>query len=765
MTLDDVYSQLCNGDISVLTKDIVLYINRRAVEIIQASNSPTVISMDYTSVHELEMIILISNIVYNNADYNMLPLDDEIYDKLQVLYKYYFPNSYKIGAPEVDFGHTSENIEEKKNGECIFPFKVPDNGMKVKDMMFAPELAKRYVIRGANVMDGTYEVSKRLREVQHLHPTLAGTLDKCNFVLIKDAVNAGIDVNKDQTTQIFERDFMQKHAGIIGMRTIPMVVMLKYDGVAVEADCTDEIVSARTRGDVNANQTTDVTPILAGYKFPNARPLTKPIGVQFEAIIDYYNLRKLNELTGKNYVNGRTAIIGLLGSSDARKYMDFITLVPVDVDIPDMDKLHRLEFCNQFYATRIPCIYEYFDHTYQDTLFLVHKFVNEAQNMRPVLPFMYDGVVTELVDPNMVRVLGRKNSVNQYMMAIKFNAIRKLTRFLGYTYSVSQNGEIVPLLHYMPVSLMGTIHTKTTGHSFKRFVELGLRENDIIEVEYRNDVIPYASKPMIPDNMYNPNPPIAFPDRCPCCGSPVYFSDKQAFCTNIVCPERVLAKATNMLSKLGITDISEERVKALGFAWFHEFMELDSKHIYDVLGEAIGDKLIAQINDLKNRPIEDFTLVGALGFSNVAKATWKLILANVTLDELMYLNDTSLFNRLIVVKGLGKERIGTICNQRAFFETDIKYIINMPNVIRTTGMAQAVTNVIAVTGFRPDQHMLDQIHMIDPGIEVTESLNKTVKLLLVPMDGFVSAKTQKANKYGIPVIPVPVFFGNPKLYI
>ena len=764
MTLDDVYAHLKTGDISVMTKEVILYINRRTFEIINIANNPRAI-LDNFSVHEIEMIILISNILYNNTDGNLLPLEDEFYDKLQILYKKYFPNSYSIGAPEVDFGHTNENLEEKKKGECIFPFRIPDNNMKVKDMMFASDLAKRYVIKGAHINEDSYEIGKRLREVQHLHPTLAGTLDKCNFVLVQDAVNAGIDVKKDQTVQIFERDFMQKHCNLFGMRTIPMVIMLKYDGVAVEADCTDQIVSARTRGDVDSNQTTDITPILAGYKFPNARPLDTPVGVQFEAIIDYYNLQKLNQLTGKNYVNGRTAIIGLLGLSDARKYMDFITLVPVDADIPEMDKLHRLEFCNQFYATRIPCIYEYFDSSYQETLFLVHKFVYEAQNMRPVLPFMYDGVVTEFVDPNLVRALGRKNSVNQYMMAIKFNALKKLTRFLGYTYSISQNGEIVPLLHYMPVSLMGTVHTKTTGHSFARFRDLDLRENDIIEIEYRNDVIPYATKPMIPDNIYNPNPPIPFPDRCPCCGSPVYFSEKQAFCTNIVCPERVLAKTVNMLAKLGITDVSEERVKALGVSWFHQFMEMDSKHIYSALGEAIGDKLIAQINDLKNKPIEDYVLLGSLGFSNVAKGTWKLILANITLDELLYLNDTSLYNRLIVVKGLGKERIDTICNQRGFFDADIRYILNMSNVVKTTGLAKVGTNLIAVTGFRPDAAMMAQFSAIDPSIEITESVTRNTKLLLVPMDGFVSTKTQKANKYNIPVIPIPVFFGNPKLYV
>lgn len=766
MTLNDVYNILLTGDLSIMTPDVIVYINDKACQIIESQSNSLVINniIDAATINEMEMIILICNVIYNNTDCTLLPLEDEVYDKLQNIYKAYFPNSYKIGAPPVSFGSTNENLLTDDTEKVVFPLNIPE--LRKSEMMFGSTFLGRQNIMYANTLDESYEVSKRLRQVQHLHPALAGTLDKCNFVLIQDAVNVGIDVKKDLSTQIFERDFMQKNANIFGLNLIPMVVMLKYDGVAIEADCTDTIVSARTRGDVDSNSTTDVTPILAGYKFPNARKIDSPVGIQFEAIIDYHNLAKLNELTGKNYINARTAIIGLLGNSDARKYRDFITLVPIDADIPGANKIQRLEFCNQYYATRIKCLYEYFCSGYQDTLYLVHKFVYEAEHMRSWLPFMYDGVVCELIDDNAVKILGRKNNVNQYMMAIKFNAAKKFTRFLGYSYSVGQSGEIVPKLHYMPVSLMGTIHRKTTGHSYKRFLELGLRQNDIIQIEYRNDVIPYATKPFIPDNQYNPNPPIEFPKTCPCCGSPVYFTEKQAFCTWINCPERVLARVTNMIAKLGIKDVSEERVKLLNISNFAQLMNLDTDTIYNVLGEAIGEKLIYQINNLKLNDILDYEIIGSIGFSNMAKEKWKLVLSQITLDELMYLNDLSLYNRLIVVKGIGDETINTIKNQRGLFEQDIQYIISMPNVIRTTGISQKINKKICVSGFRLDDYQKSVILNYNRNIELSEgSVTKNTDILLVPIEGYSSGKTKTAIKNKIPVIPINTFLGNLGLYI
>lgn len=762
MNLDQVYDELKKGNLSVMTRDVVLYINNLTVDILSRENMNPI--MDAILIHNMELIILISNIIYNNADCSFLPLEDEVYDKLQNVYKNFFPNSYSIGAPPVDFGHTNENIlVEDEKQKTIFPFVVPE--IRRNQMMFPDTFLEHHFIDYAELVDGK-PLTKRLREVAHLHPSLAGTLDKCNFVLNSDAYAVGIDLNKDTTTQIFERDFLAKNARFFGLNPIPMVMMLKYDGVAVEADCSNTIISARTRGDTGNDATTDITPILEGYVFPNAKKLDKPVGIQFEAIIDYYNLAKLNELTDKNYVNGRTAIIGLLGSSEARKYRDFITLVPVDADLPGYNKVERLEFCNQFYATRIKCMYQYICAPYEQLLFLVHKFVHEAEALRNYLPFMYDGVVTELIDPNVVNALGRVNSVNKYMMAIKFNAVKKFTRFIGYTFSVGQNGEIVPLLHYLPVSLMGTIHTKTTGHSYNRFKELELRPDDIIQIEYRNDVIPYASKPMIPDNSYNNNPPIPFPTHCPCCGTPVYFTEKQAYCTNVMCPERILGRVTNMIDRLGIRDISEERVKDLGVRGFAELMELPSNHIYKVLGEAIGEKLVEQINNLKLNPIEDYKVVGSIGFSGLAQKSWKAILNIITLDELMYLNDISLYNRLIPVKGIGKETIKTITEQRQFFIVDLDYIQKMPNIIRTTGICNENSKKICTSGFRLDNNQISFILTINKDVEISDgSVTKDTSVLLVPMEGFQSGKVKNANKYNIPVVPINLFMSNPRLYI
>lgn len=757
---DQVYQTLLKADLSVMTPQVITDINNAVVAILNTHPS----QRNNVLFHDLETIILISNVLYNNTDGELLPVEDETYDKLQVIYKEAFPNTYKIGAPPVDFNSTNQNLKEISTAP-IQLFRRME--MNPNDMVYGDIFRQEFHLRNPHVLDAD-ATEQRRRNVMHNHPMLAGTLDKCTWVTVEDARRVNPELLKDDTIKIFERDFMYKNANMIpGICKI--VNMLKYDGVAIEADCTDEVVSARTRGDTGNNQTTDVSAIFKGYKFPKTKGLdvSNPIGIQFEAIIDSYSLAKVNAILGKSYINARTAIIGIIGRNDAPKFRDFITLVPVEAEIPGTKEV-RLEFLNRYYETGIPCYYSCTEGTYEQILYAVSKFHYEASKMRSYLPFMYDGIVSELCDPFSVERLGRKNNVNQYQMAIKFQPISKYTRFMGYTYSIGMTGQVTPILHYLPVTLMGATHTKTTGHSFKRFMELGLHEGDIVEITYRHDVIPYASKPNIPENSYNTNPPIPFPSVCPECGAPIYVEGEQAYCQNVNCPGRLLARVTSMLVKLGIKDISEERVKAIGLVSFTDLMNIETKRIYDGLGEAVGNTIIDQINLLKAAPIEDYMLIGALGFTGMAQKTWKSVLSVISIDELVALNDMELWSRLKPVKGIGDATINTIKDERRYYINDIITILNMPNVVRTTGHIQNFDKRICMTNVRDNDGSIKKaIEFYNPNVELTDgSVTKNTDLLLVPYDGFTaSGKVKTAVKYGIPIVSVGTFMKNVKLYI
>lgn len=742
--LNAILQALMDADLSCLNSNNIIAVSNETTRLL---NIPDNNITEY-DVACMKTIILISQIAYNNTDKTILFLDDGVYDLLLEKYKKYDSN-FQVGAPVVKF---DQNGEIKKEKEVIEPIIFLDNAEAFKeDSLYYEDLSKRPPIN-MNMFQPIERnsgkiISKRNVNIPHMYPKLVGSLDKCKFTLNKEAIER--DAFEDDNVKVFERDFLGKHLqmGIIDMNTpFEMIAELKYDGVSVEADVTHEILSARSRGDANADIAADLSDILAGYRFPNAPELPKEeaFGMKFEAIITYNNLDRMSQLRGKYYKNSRNGIIGLLGSSDAYDYRDLITLVPLATSIEDIDRVTEIEFLNKYYNSGEYLRYSILRGTYTEILFQVYRFVKEAETMRPILPFMYDGVVISYRDPKIIQKLGRENSINKYSIAIKFNPLVREAIFTGYTYKVGQDGSVTPMIHYTPVEFYGTIHTKSSGHSYKRFMDLGLAVGDILQVEYTNDVMPYVTKPDIQKNRDNPNPKEVFPTNCPFCGAELVINEsgKSVYCPNKKCPERIVAKMTNMMAKLNLKDFGEETFRLLKTSSLSELMNYKYNDVA-CLGPNTSEAFLARINEIKTTPLYDYKIMGSIGFTGIAIETWKKILNKIPLIHVLNDSDEDLLNKLTALKGIGPVTAETIVKERHELEDDIKMITTLENIILSYGLSEGKT--IRYTGCRPDDELTAYLTSKGCDARPDAGVTKNTNILVVPYEGFSSSKTSKAG--------------------
>ena len=757
--LREIVNKLKQGDITAIEGKIE-YINSIAMLLMYYNG-------DYNDeiVEDMGNIIEISNILYNNTSRNMLPLEDGVYDLLLETYRKYVPD-YKIGAEPILFQESEEKISNQpinpiekvdidKINEGLYPEIYFNRKLQRKDLMINPIYVEKEYI------------SKRIVETEHMYPELVGTLDKCKFVLNNDAINKG--VFDKENVKIFERDFIQEHIknGILDPnRRFRMIAELKYDGVSVEAEVSDEVISARTRGDTDQNLAADLTPIFKGYRFPYAEgiiPKDNIIGMKFEAIMTYDNLKRYSELRGKEYANCRTAITSIVGSSDAPMFRELIKLVPLATSLKE-DRITEVEFMNKYYYSGERLRYAILEGNYLEILFQVKAFVDEAEYMRPAMPFMYDGVVISYLDEDIKEKLGRRNSINKYSIAIKFGALKKETTFRGYSYTIGQDGSITPMIHYDPVEFYGTIHPKSSGHSYKRFVELGLREGDIITVEYVDDVMPYVTKPINSANMANQNPVVEFIKECPSCGTPLVVSDsgKSIKCPNMACYERNIKRLSSMLQKLNVKDFSEESIRALQRYSLKDLCEITEDEAR-ILGEYNAFKFVEAMKDLKAKPIYDYRVVGALGFTGLAAESWKLIFSQFSLVDIITMTKEDLIESILnaKIKGIGKITLETIYNEYDFFIGDLRYILNNFNVQMSRG-AQLGKSV-RFTGVRDKDLML---RLIDMGLDASDTagVTKSTDILIIPYDGFTSSKTNKVGPNTL-IVPINEFKNNIEMYV
>lgn len=215
---------------------------------------------------------------------------------------------------------------------------------------------------------------------------------------------------------------------------------------------------------------------------------------------------------------------------------------------------------------------------------------------------------------------------------------------------------------------------------------------------------------------------------------------------------------TNMMSKLQFSGFAEETVRALNIKSFRDLMELKLEDI-SYIGDLTSKSLIEQINKLKNSNILDWRLVGALGFTDIAGSTWKLIFNVIDLKSFCILanryidsagEDYNLIHILKGIKGIGKATINTILTEYMYFYFDLKYIIEN---IRYTDSKGVKLIKVRFTGVR-NKELVDKLNSM--GYDAGEgAVTKDTDILVVPSEDYkTGSKYKKAVEYGIKIIPI-----------
>lgn len=692
--MKDLLAKLSSGVIPDIIYDNE-FLNNTNNLVINILNMET---WDVDTVNQVYDILEISNILYNNTSNTVLILDDGVYDRLLERYKNYDSN-YQIGAKPINFKESPDNEILDTKIMCSYINREDyENQIYIEDI----NSYKSMPTFNSLVKYVQEPITKRLINTQHKYPELVGTLDKCKCVIDKDAEALGI-IN-DPGVKIFERDFIHhalRNNIISSSEEFEMVGELKYDGVSIEAEvCGDKIITALSRGDVADNIATDLTPIFSNFRFPYAGNVPKDeiFGIKFEAVITKLNMDRLSNIRGVSYANCRNAIIGLLGSSDAYLYSDFITLIPLASSLDFDSRIDELHFLNKYYNCGELNRFVIFRGDYIKMLFKVREYLKSAQIIRDILPYMIDGIVVSFTDKDKINRLGRVNSVNKYSMAIKFIPKKVRTIFLGYTFNIGKTGEVIPMVHFKPCEIMGGIHNKQTLHSYQRFKDLNLILGQQIDIEYRNDVLTYVSKPDTEFNRNIKGEPVEFIKNCPYCGTPIQISPtgKSAKCVNPYCPERAILRMVSMLDKLGFTDFSKESIKTLKIYNLMDLLNENNSNL-PLIGPINSLNFVNQIKRLKTEPIKDYKVMSSIGFEGISDKKWRIILEAIPIYNLTKVSDDDIRMILSNIKSIGVNTIDNILHNRILYQNDINTALQNLNIEITK-----ISNLpkIVLTGFR-----------------------------------------------------------------
>jgi NAD-dependent DNA ligase len=290
--------------------------------------------------------------------------------------------------------------------------------------------------------------------------------------------------------------------------------------------------------------------------------------------------------------------------------------------------------------------------------------------------------------------------------------------------------------------------------------------------------MPYVSRVECEHNRNNPNPKIEIISECPLCGTKLVTSDsnKSLICPNLECAGRSIQRMVNMFSKMNIKGFADATFRLLKdkdhLYKLYEYTDtglpvINRKYYIDTLGVADGEAFSNILNDLISKPINDYMIMGSLGFNSIAHKKWQNILEFISIEEMNVLYNTTgnfAFDLSNIVPNIGEITAITIEKEWGFFKNDIEFILRYMNIISSKGSMKNCKGQIRFSGFR-NQQLAEQLSTI--GYDASDSsVTKKTDILLVPYDGFSSSKVTKAMKNpNTKIISLQEFIDNSTKYI
>ncbi len=260
----------------------------------------------------------------------------------------------------------------------------------------------------------------------------------------------------------------------------------------------------------------------------------------------------------------------------------------------------------------------------------VEAYVTDLLERRASLGYDIDGVVIKVDDLDSQQRLGTLSRTPRWAIAYKYPAEEATTVVTSVEFQVGRTGAITPVARLEPVFVGGVTVSNATLHNMDEVARLGLHNGDTVMLRRAGDVIPQVMA-VISARRPADASPVALPESCPSCGSPIVRPEGEvvARCSAgpRVCPAQRKEGLKHFASRLaldieGLGDkLIEQLVEAELVAQPADLFRLDKAQLVGLerMGERSADNLLAALEQSRRTTLARF--IYALGIREVGTAT------------------------------------------------------------------------------------------------------------------------------------------------
>lgn len=400
----------------------------------------------------------------------------------------------------------------------------------------------------------------------------------------------------------------------------------KFDGLTINLTYEGgRLITGATRGNGIVGE--DITPQIKTIRtVPLTIPFKGKMEVQGECYMKLSVLDEINKTTDEKLKNARNAAAGALRNLDpritAKRRLDCYCY---NVGYIEGKKLETQDEMLGFLRENGFTVSDYL--VFCDDIETVCDEIDKAEESRPHLDFLIDGMVVKVRDFATREALGATEKFPRWAMAFKFAAEETTTTVRDITWEVGRTGKLTPRASFDPVELAGATIRHATLNNFddiqRKRVGIGSR----VFIRRSNDVIPEILSAVEGDV---PERQVEKPTVCPACGAHVEHRGVHLYCTNsLSCAPQIAGRLAHYASRDAMDiDTFSEKTAAL----FVEELTLKSiPDLYDLgpqdymglqgFGERRINNLMAAIERSKDCTLGAF--IFAIGIPNVGAKTAK----------------------------------------------------------------------------------------------------------------------------------------------
>lgn len=400
----------------------------------------------------------------------------------------------------------------------------------------------------------------------------------------------------------------------------------KFDGLTINLTYEGgRLITGATRGNGIVGE--DITPQIKTIRtVPLTIPFKGKMEVQGECYMKLSVLDEINKTTDEKLKNARNAAAGALRNLDpritAKRRLDCYCY---NVGYIEGKKLETQDEMLGFLRENGFTVSDYL--VFCDDIETVCDEIDKAEESRPHLDFLIDGMVVKVRDFATREALGATEKFPRWAMAFKFAAEETTTTVRDITWEVGRTGKLTPRASFDPVELAGATIRHATLNNFddiqRKRVGIGSR----VFIRRSNDVIPEILSAVEGDV---PERQVEKPTVCPACGAHVEHRGVHLYCTNsLSCAPQIAGRLAHYAARDAMDiDTFSEKTAAL----FVEELKLKSiPDLYDLgpqdymglqgFGERRINNLMAAIERSKDCTLGAF--IFAIGIPNVGAKTAK----------------------------------------------------------------------------------------------------------------------------------------------